>query len=107
MIPQLAFLHARRWPLFSKDRLAHRDKENPNPERIANTHAIHTGIAARKWSRKFVLADDVEVGSASIQDGILSVPITKIIPEEKKPKKISIGTKKLSKEFLTEHDRGF
>ncbi len=83
------------------------DKENPNPERVANSHAIHTGIAARKWNRKFVLSDDVQVGSASIEDGILSIPITKIIPEEKKPKKISIGTKKLSKEFLTEHNRGF
>ena len=83
------------------------DKSDPNPERIANSSAIHTGIAARKWNRKFVLSDDVQVGSASIEDGILSIPITKIIPEEKKPKKISIGTKKLSKEFLTEHNRGF
>ena len=62
---------------------------------------------SRKWSRKFVLADDVEVGSASIQDGILGIPITKIIPEEKKPRKISIGSKKLPKEFLTEHGWGF
>ena len=50
--------------------------------------------------KKFILADDVEVGSASIQDGILGIPITKIIPEEKKPRKISIGNKKLPKEFL-------
>ncbi len=78
------------------------DKSDPNPERVANSSAIHTGIAARKWKRKFVLADDIEVGSASIQDGILSVPLTKIIPEEKKPKKITIGSKKLSKEFLVE-----
>ena len=78
------------------------DKSDPNPERVANSSAIHTGIAARKWKRKFVLADDIEVGSATIQDGILSVPLTKIIPEEKKPKKISIGNKKLSKEFLVE-----
>jgi len=78
------------------------DKSDPNPERVANSSAIHTGIAARKWSRKFVLADDIEVGSASIQDGILSVPLTKVIPEDKKPRKISIGSKKLSKEFLVE-----
>jgi len=78
------------------------DKSDPNPERVANSSAIHTGIASRKWKRNFVLSDDVEVGSASIEDGILSIPITKIIPEEKKPKKISIGTKKLSKEFLVE-----
>ena len=78
------------------------DKSDPNPERVANSSAIHTGIAARKWKRKFVLADDIEVGSATIQDGILSVALTKIIPEEKKPKKISIGSKKLSKEFLVE-----
>ena len=78
------------------------DKSDPNTERVANSSASHTGIAARKWKRKFVLADDIEVGSATIQDGILSVPLTKIIPEEKKPKKISIGNKKLSKEFLVE-----
>ena len=59
-------------------------------------------MCIRDRKRNFVLADDIEVGSASIEDGILSVPLTKIIPEEKKPKKISIGTKKLSKEFLVE-----
>ena len=76
------------------------DKSDPNPDRVANSSAIHTGSSSLKWKRNFVHADDIEVGSASIEDGILSVPLTKIIPEEKKPKKISIGTKKLSKEFL-------
>lgn len=54
---------------------------------------IHRGIAKRKFYREFTLADYVEVDSAEIQNGVLVVSLVKNIPEEKKPKKIQIGSK--------------
>ena len=51
---------------------------------------LHKGIAARKFSRSFVLPEYYEVESAGFEDGILYVDLIKNIPEEKKPKSISI-----------------
>jgi molecular chaperone IbpA len=51
---------------------------------------IHKGIATRKFSRKFSLPEYYEITSAGMSDGILTVTIVKNIPEEKKPKKITI-----------------
>lgn len=48
------------------------------------------GIAGRKFSRQFVLSDTVVVRDANLADGILSIQLENIIPEEQKPRKISI-----------------
>jgi molecular chaperone IbpA len=52
---------------------------------------IHRGIATRAFERRFGLADFVEVRSAELKDGILSVEIVREIPEAMKPRKIAIG----------------
>lgn len=62
---------------------------------------IHKGIAARSFVRKFTLADTIVVESASLDQGMLTVRLKNVIPEEKKPKKIEIG-RQLDTEFLTE-----
>jgi molecular chaperone IbpA len=51
----------------------------------------HRGISARKFSRRFTLAEHVVVNGASLQNGILSVSLEKQVPEEKKPRKITIA----------------
>lgn len=51
---------------------------------------IHKGIAARKFTRSFNLPEYFEVDRASMLDGILYVDLYKNVPEEKKPKKITI-----------------
>lgn len=51
---------------------------------------IHKGIAARKFTRSFTLPEYFEVDRASMIDGILYVDLYKNVPEEKKPKKITI-----------------
>ena len=51
---------------------------------------IHRGIANRKFSRKFTLADDVVVNGAKLENGMLYIELERIIPEEKKPRKINI-----------------
>jgi molecular chaperone IbpA len=51
---------------------------------------LHKGIAARKFSRSFNLPEYYEVESAGFEDGILYIDLIRNIPEEKKPKTISI-----------------
>ena len=51
---------------------------------------LHRGISARSFVRRFTLADNVEVRAATVKNGILSVALEHVVPEEKKPKKIAI-----------------
>jgi molecular chaperone IbpA len=51
---------------------------------------LHKGIAARKFTRHFTLPEYFEVDSASVDNGILYIDLIRIIPEEKKPKSITI-----------------
>ena len=51
---------------------------------------VHQGISKRNFTRTFTVADDVVVKGASLKDGMLSVELERIIPEEKKLKVIDI-----------------
>jgi len=51
----------------------------------------HKGISARKFTRRFTLAEYVIVNEATLKDGILSILLKKVIPEEKKPRVIKIN----------------
>lgn len=51
---------------------------------------IAKGIAGRTFSRQFVLSDTVVVRDANLADGILSIELENVIPEEQKPRKIEI-----------------
>jgi molecular chaperone IbpA len=52
--------------------------------------AIHKGIAARKFTRTFALGEYMEVTGAELKNGLLSVTVERIVPEDKKPKTIKI-----------------
>jgi molecular chaperone IbpA len=52
---------------------------------------LHRGIAARSFERRFALGDYVQVRSAEMKDGLLSIELVREIPEEMKPRKIQIG----------------
>jgi HSP20 family molecular chaperone IbpA len=51
---------------------------------------IHRGIAARQFSRTFVLADGIEVKSADLRDGLLSIDLVRREPD-RRVRKIVIG----------------
>jgi len=51
---------------------------------------IHKGIAAKKFSRSFMLAEHVHVASAKMDNGMLQIILKREIPESEKPKKIAI-----------------
>jgi molecular chaperone IbpA len=65
---------------------------------------LHKGISSRDFERNFTLNQDVVVNSAKIVNGLLSIELEHIIPEEKRPRKIEIGSgaKKRKKTLLTE-----
>ena len=51
---------------------------------------VHRGISQRAFTRTFALADDVVVNDAKFENGLLSIELEKIVPEEKRPKEIKI-----------------
>ena len=66
---------------------------------------LHKGIAERNFVRTWTLAENVEVTGADLNDGLLKVELERIVPEEKRPKTIKIGTNRVAKpdkKFLTE-----
>lgn len=52
---------------------------------------LHQGIAGRAFQRQFQLAEHVEVKSARLENGLLHVELERVVPEEKKPRKIAIS----------------
>jgi molecular chaperone IbpA len=54
------------------------------------TSFIHKGIASRNFRKFFALGEYMEVTGAEMKDGMLSISLDRIVPEEKKPKTIKI-----------------
>lgn len=52
---------------------------------------LYQGIAGRAFERRFQLAEHVEVRAARLENGLLHVDLERVIPEEKKPRRIEIG----------------
>ena len=52
---------------------------------------IYRGIAYRKFVRKFTLADSVVVNGAELENGMLTIDLERVVPEEKKPRIITVN----------------
>ncbi len=83
---------------FSKDDVEVRMAENRlnissidlKTSEMDNTEYLHKGISARSFKRAFTLSDDVVVKEANMENGILSISMERVIPEDKKPRTIKI-----------------
>lgn len=53
-------------------------------------HYLHRGLALRNFERKFTLIEHMKVDSAKVENGILSIRIERIVPEELLPKVIKV-----------------
>jgi molecular chaperone IbpA len=51
---------------------------------------LHRGLATRNFERSFPLNENVEILSASVANGILSITLEHKIPETQKAKKVAI-----------------
>jgi molecular chaperone IbpA len=52
---------------------------------------LYQGIAGRAFERRFQLAEHVEVKGAKLENGLLHLDLERIVPEEKKPRRIPIN----------------
>ena len=62
---------------------------------------LFKGIATRAFTRTFAIDDHIEVKNAEIFNGMLKIALERLIPEEKKPKKIPVKSTG-KKQLLTE-----
>jgi molecular chaperone IbpA len=51
---------------------------------------LHRGISHRQFNRKWTLADDVIVKEAKMENGMLLIQLERVVPDEKKPRLITI-----------------
>ena len=51
---------------------------------------IHRGVAKRSFTKTFNIADDVEIGDITYENGLLNIKLTKIVPESQKRKTYDI-----------------
>ena len=52
---------------------------------------LHRGVSTRTFARGFNLSDDVELGEVKFKDGMLTIQLSKIIPDHQKLKVYDIG----------------
>jgi molecular chaperone IbpA len=65
------------------------EKKDVSPE----DSYVYRGIAERSFKRSWTLSDDVVVKHADLIDGMLTISLEKIVPEEKRPREIPISTR--------------
>jgi len=84
---------------FTKDELNIETKEGeliiegkkpPYDEEYVEPKYLHKGIATRDFALKFTLADYVEVKSANVNAGLLTIELERLLPEALKPRTIKI-----------------
>jgi len=71
------------------------DKKNKDTRDYA-----YRGISMRSFTKEFTLSEYVHVGSADMSNGILTIELNRVVPDEKKPRKIAISDKR---QLLLEH----
>ena len=84
---------------FSPNEISIVAKENTltiKGEKAANENGqtaevLYRGIASRAFERQFQLAEHVVVKGASHENGLLHIDLERIVPEEKKPRRIAIN----------------
>jgi len=60
-------------------------KENSEDE-----STVYRGISYRRFERKFTMADDIIVNDAGLENGMLTIDLERVVPEEKKPRLIKV-----------------
>tara|TARA_B100000700_G_C14483738_1_gene596326 strand:- start:1 stop:444 length:444 start_codon:yes stop_codon:yes gene_type:complete len=85
---------------FSKDdiEIELRDRtlivKNKLKEKVIDNESkdlIHKGISTRQFERSFTIAEDIKVKEADLKNGLLTINLERIIPEEKKPRLIKVN----------------
>jgi molecular chaperone IbpA len=59
---------------------------------------LHKGITQRSFKLSLRLDEHIEIQEANYENGLLTIQLQRIVPEEKAPCRIPIGQKKLTTE---------
>ena len=59
-------------------------------ENSEDDSTVYRGISYRRFERKFTMADDIVVNGAALENGMLTIELERVVPEEKKPRLISV-----------------
>ena len=59
-------------------------------ENSEDDSTVYRGISYRKFERKFTMADDIIVNGAKLENGMLSLELERVVPEEKKPRLVTV-----------------
>ena len=59
-------------------------------ENSEDDSTVYRGISYRKFERKLTMADDIVVNGASLENGMLKLELERVVPEEKKPRLITV-----------------
>lgn len=54
------------------------------------TQYLHRGLATRDFTRSWTLAEHMEVGEGKIKNGVLTIALTRVVPESLKPRVLKI-----------------
>ena len=60
--------------------------EGQKEDKETDTTYAHKGLAQRSFTRVWTLSDDVEVTQVEFEDGLLSIELSKIVPDHHKKK---------------------
>jgi molecular chaperone IbpA len=66
---------------------------NNNKDKIINEEGngvIHKGISTRQFERAFTISEDIKIKDAELKNGLLTIDLERIIPDEKKSRLIEI-----------------
>lgn len=62
------------------------DKTPLTPKKV-----LHQGITKKSFSKSFALAETIVIKEANFVDGLLTISLEDVVPEDKKPTKIKIN----------------
>jgi molecular chaperone IbpA len=60
--------------------------EGQKEDKETETSYVHKGLAQRSFTRSWTLSDDTEVRSVDFEDGLLTITLSRIVPEHHKRK---------------------
>lgn len=55
--------------------------EGKKENKDTNNEYFHQGLAQRDFNRSWTLADDTEIRSVSLEDGLLTIELGKVVPD--------------------------
>jgi molecular chaperone IbpA len=66
-------------------------KVKTSPDGEESPTYLHAGLAFRSFKRVFTINDNIQIGEATLENGVLTLYLDVVVPEEKKPRKVKIN----------------